>query len=373
MTLQFNITNQHIIRADNEEPVADSKNYLYAHFDFLSNEWDSIEKSAIFSNGEETYTVLLQNDEVLVPWELIHEGIIEVSCFGGDLVTTNTAKIRILASGYTEGETPQPPTPDVYSVITTMLNKLNTTIKFDGSGDKYLADNGIYKEMAGSIEHIKVNGIEQSITDKTVDITIPAIPKDISAFNNDIGYLTEHQSLDAYATNCYVDNEVSTAKAIAKGRATGYVFDTKTDMDLALEDDDFVEGLVLGDNLYIRATDTPDYWWDGSEAQMLETQKVDLSEYLKKTNYATDNTAGTIKTGFGILTESSGKLQARVFDRSLFQSQHGLSFIGFGTLRNIIDDTIPTSPDNTGVPKTKAIKEYIDEQINALRKEILGS
>lgn len=198
MTLQFNITNQHIIRADNEEPVAESKNYLYAHFDFLSNEWDGIEKSAIFSNGEETYTVLLQNDEVLVPWELIHEGIIEVSCFGGDLVTTNTAKIRVLASGYTEGETPHPPTPDVYNFILETLKRLNTTIKYDGSGDKYLADNGIYKEISSSIEHIKVNGIEQSITDKTVNINVPAIPENISAFNNDAGYLTEHQSLNDY-------------------------------------------------------------------------------------------------------------------------------------------------------------------------------
>ncbi|MBQ0099045.1 MAG: hypothetical protein KBS91_00660, partial [Firmicutes bacterium] len=79
----------------------------------------------------------------------------------------------------------------------------------------------------------------------------------------------------------YVDVQVEEAKSIAKGRATGYVFDTKQDLDNALLDEEFVSKLVLGDNLYIRAIGTPDYWWDGTQAQQLETQKVDLSEYRK--------------------------------------------------------------------------------------------
>lgn len=83
----------------------------------------------------------------------------------------------------------------------------------------------------------------------------------------------------------YVDNlsnDIDTAISIAKGRATGYVFDTKDDMDAWLENPENVSMLVLGDNLYIRAVDTPDYWWDGSSAQMLETQKVDLTGYVKQ-------------------------------------------------------------------------------------------
>lgn len=71
-------------------------------------------------------------------------------------------------------------------------------------------------------------------------------------------------------------------EAIAKGRATGYVFDTVDDMNTWLADEGNVGNLVLGDNLYIRAKDVPDYWWDGSSAQELETQKVDLTEYATK-------------------------------------------------------------------------------------------
>ena len=100
------------------------------------------------------------------------------------------------------------------------------------------------------------------------------------------------------------------AMTIAKGRATGYVFDTKADMDKwlwgkvppapgmdATIDLGAVENaeknramLVLGDNLYIRDKGVPDYWWDGEKEQELETQKVDLAEYVKNTDYAT--TAG---------------------------------------------------------------------------------
>ena len=40
--------------------------------------------------------------------------------------------------------------------------------------------------------------------------------------------------------------------------------------------------LFVGDNLYIRELNIPDYWWDGSDVQQLETQKVDLTNYQSK-------------------------------------------------------------------------------------------
>ena len=52
------------------------------------------------------------------------------------------------------------------------------------------------------IEEVLVNGSSVEISDKSVDIHIPT---DVSELNNDAGYLTEHQSLDDYATKEYVD------------------------------------------------------------------------------------------------------------------------------------------------------------------------
>lgn len=97
------------------------------------------------------------------------------------------------------------------------------------------------------------------------------------------------------------------AENIAKGKATGYVFDTLADLELWLLDVNNTAKLVLGDNLYIKATDVPDYWWDGTTKQPLETQKVNLTEYVKNTDYATNEKAGVSihKTSYGIANWSN--------------------------------------------------------------------
>ena len=94
------------------------------------------------------------------------------------------------------------------------------------------------------------------------------------------GKVTE--SSNNLVTSGAVYDAVDEVVSIAKGRATGYVFDTTEDMHEWLSEEENKKSLTLGDNLYIRALDVPDYWWDGSAIQPLETQKVDLSEYVQK-------------------------------------------------------------------------------------------
>lgn len=72
--------------------------------------------------------------------------------------------------------------------------------------------------------------------------------------------------------------DIADAVIIAKGRCTGYVFDTYDDLVAWVSDPENIKMLNLGDNLYIRDLDVPDYWWDGNSIQPLETQKVDMSE-----------------------------------------------------------------------------------------------
>ena len=140
----------------------------------------------------------------------------------------------------------------------------------------------------------------------------PTIPESISQLDDDteafpINMANEavRSIQDMYGNPIHIEyatkKEVETVESIAKGRAAGYVFDTYEDMILWLQS--LLEGtgvadggfLNLGDNFYIRATNVPDYWWDGSAAQPLETQKVDLTEYVKNTDYATGDKAGVIK------------------------------------------------------------------------------
>ena len=70
------------------------------------------------------------------------------------------------------------------------------------------------------------------------------------------------------------------ADVIAKGRATAYIYDTVEALDTDLSNPEFVAKLVKGDNFYIKALDVPDYWWDGTQKQQLETEKPDLSGFI---------------------------------------------------------------------------------------------
>lgn len=126
--LQFEITHQIIKRIDNFEVVSDSVNYLYAHFDFKTDEWSGT-KTAIFKNGEQAYEMILDSsDECLVPHEVLSEDgkYISVSVFSGELVTANVAKVFVIRSGYTDDlESSQPPTPSVYQQILDKLNNID--------------------------------------------------------------------------------------------------------------------------------------------------------------------------------------------------------------------------------------------------------
>ena len=145
MNLSFEITNQLIRRTDKNAVVADSKNYLYATFTF-SDEWQGV-KTAIFSHGGEKYHVLLENDMCLVPWEVIKQGILGVSVFCGDLITSSTAYITINKSGYSDGGTPSEPTPDIYSQIISMINDIESgnvsDEKIAEAVEKYLSENPV--------------------------------------------------------------------------------------------------------------------------------------------------------------------------------------------------------------------------------------
>lgn len=119
------------------------------------------------------------------------------------------------------------------------------------------------------------------------------IKNSYSNTESDILFITKekHQKdLENYSTK----QDLSTVEAIAKGRATGYVFDTKADLDAWLLVAENKAKLNLGDNLYIRAIEVPDYWWDGNNIQQLETQKVNLTNYIKK-----DGTASQFIKGDG--------------------------------------------------------------------------
>lgn len=125
MELNFSVTNQKIKYVSNLYIVEKSRNYLTAKFSFSGSEWKNVAKTAIFKKDDTVINVLLdENGRCDVPWEVITKGTLKVSVFGGDLVTVDTADVKILKSGYEEGNAPSEPTTDVYSQILAELQSI---------------------------------------------------------------------------------------------------------------------------------------------------------------------------------------------------------------------------------------------------------
>ena len=79
-------------------------------------------------------------------------------------------------------------------------------------------------------------------------------------------------------------NELSTR---VNGATQTLVFDTVEDMNEWLSDPTNTENLPVGSNLYIKDLSAPDYWWTGEGVEELETEKVDLTQYVTKTGEET--------------------------------------------------------------------------------------
>lgn len=157
--LKFNVRNQNISRVDMFLPVRYSRNYLYAQFYFKTCDWNEKTKVVLFSGtGLEPIPVILgETDTCLVPWEVLECTEFTVTVHAGDLVTVDSAKVKLYESGYRPGDVPEP-TPDVYQQLINML-----TDQVDGLS---YTDN-ILSLMAGekAIASVTITGGSGSGTD----------------------------------------------------------------------------------------------------------------------------------------------------------------------------------------------------------------
>lgn len=132
MTLEFELNKQIINRVDTEKPVSDSIDYLYAHFNYLSDEWQNKVVTAIFTKNGKSYKMLLDDTGTcLVPWEVVQEGgDVFVSCSCDTLVTATSSRVHIQKSGYVgDGENTQEPTPNIYDQLTGQFQNLKDFVE----------------------------------------------------------------------------------------------------------------------------------------------------------------------------------------------------------------------------------------------------
>lgn len=129
--LEFNIRNQNINRIDNFAPAEKSVNYLAAQFNFLTEEWEEAEKTAVFqavSGGQIVDMVLNCENMCQVPWEVVDKsGKVYVSVYGvidGMRITTDKAEFKVNPTLF-GGSATQEPTPTVYEQLLDKLTNID--------------------------------------------------------------------------------------------------------------------------------------------------------------------------------------------------------------------------------------------------------
>ena len=124
--------------------------------------------------------------------------------------------------------------------------------------------------------------IESAITsldlsDYALKSEIPTVPTNVSAFNNDAGYLTEHQSLSGYATEQWVESQ---GYLTEHQSLEGYV--TENDLTAYTYDKETIDEKVAGGGTF-----DPTQYYNKTETNNLLDNKLDASAYTPTdlTNY----------------------------------------------------------------------------------------
>lgn len=159
MELEFHVVKQSIKRTDGNAPVSESVNYLTAEFNFDSSDWDNTVKTATFRSGVDVYTVLLdESNKCLVPWEVVRAGKLKVSVYGDGAneyrITADTVEVPVYASGYSEGEESQHPTPSQYEQLAGIISTKSSVVvnpadSATGTANKIKVDGTTYAINGG--------------------------------------------------------------------------------------------------------------------------------------------------------------------------------------------------------------------------------
>ena len=163
--MKFLVKQQKIEVLEREVIASDQIAFVSVKFVF-DGAWKTLHKVVQFTQCEETYNVVLGIDGTtcLLPAEL-HPGAVKMSLFGYDAesdttlrATTVPVTLHIRPSGFVaDGDTPIPPTPDLYTQLLKKLSEMQTGANGkDGSSAYEIAiENGFVGTVAEWLESLK--------------------------------------------------------------------------------------------------------------------------------------------------------------------------------------------------------------------------
>ena len=130
--------------------ASESKDYLKVNFSF-SKDWDGYAKTAVFRNAnkEKTIGVILENNECMVPYEIIHENGFSISVYGlkgSSRITTTEGYVWVEKSGFSQETTePASPTQTEYEQIISIMQenkKISDKLSADAESGKFKGEKG---------------------------------------------------------------------------------------------------------------------------------------------------------------------------------------------------------------------------------------
>ena len=163
--MKFLVKQQKIEALEREVIASDQIAFVSVKFVF-DGAWKTLHKVVQFTQCEETYNLVLGIDRTtcLLPAEL-HPGAVKMSLFGYDAesdttlrATTVPVTLHIRPSGFVaDGDTPIPPTPDLYTQLLKKLSEMQTGANGkDGSSAYEIAiENGFVGTAAEWLESLK--------------------------------------------------------------------------------------------------------------------------------------------------------------------------------------------------------------------------
>ena len=163
--MKFLVKQQKIEALEREVLASDQIAFVSVKFVF-DGAWKTLHKVVQFTQCEETYNLVLgiEGTTCLLPSEL-HPGAVKMSLFGYDAesdttlrATTVPVTLHIRPSGFvTDGDTPIPPTPDLYTQLLKKLSEMQTGAngKDGRSAYEITKENGFVGTAAEWLESLK--------------------------------------------------------------------------------------------------------------------------------------------------------------------------------------------------------------------------
>lgn len=163
--MKFLVKQQKIEALEREVIASDQIAFVSVKFMF-DGAWKTLHKVVQFTQCEETYNLVLgiEGTTCLLPAEL-HPGAVKMSLFGYDAesdttlrATTVPVTLHIRPSGFVaDGDTPIPPTPDLYTQLLKKLSEMQTGAngKDGRSAYEIAIENGFVGTVAEWLESLK--------------------------------------------------------------------------------------------------------------------------------------------------------------------------------------------------------------------------